>query len=104
MSALIDDLLRLSYSSRAPLILAHMDLNQLVADVIAELRDAQTTHEKVTWTCEAADRGRRCIAVAAGIRKSTVQRREVFAAKSFSGGGRWRRREGRGRVDDFCAR
>jgi light-regulated signal transduction histidine kinase (bacteriophytochrome) len=52
MSALIDDLLRLSYSSRAPLILAHMDLNQVVGDVIAELQDTQSTHRKVTWSCE----------------------------------------------------
>jgi len=49
MSALIDDLLRLSYSSHAPLILARVDLNQLVANVIAEFQEIQ---QKVKWNCK----------------------------------------------------
>lgn len=38
MTALIDDLLRLSHSSRIPLAFTAVDLNQLVADVVAELK------------------------------------------------------------------
>lgn len=50
MSELIDDLLRLSYSSIAPLELARMDLNQMVSNVITEFgHDAQW--EKVKWHC-----------------------------------------------------
>lgn len=50
MSALIDDLLRLSYSSGAPLVLARVDLNQMVSNVIHELgHDGHT--EKVKWQC-----------------------------------------------------
>lgn len=49
MNTLIDNLLRLSYSSRAPLALAPLDLNQMVADVITELPD---NRQKVQWNCE----------------------------------------------------
>ena len=49
MSELIDDLLRLSYSSSAPLVLGSVDLNLLIADVIADLQENQ---QKVKWICE----------------------------------------------------
>ena len=50
MSALIDDLLRLSYSSRAPLVLAPMDLNRLVAEVISEF--GEEVRKRVEWNRE----------------------------------------------------
>jgi light-regulated signal transduction histidine kinase (bacteriophytochrome) len=50
MSELIDDLLRLSYSSHAHLVLSRMDLNQVVAEVIAEL--GQDVQQKVLWDCQ----------------------------------------------------
>lgn len=50
MSALIEDLLRLSYSSSSPLTLARLDLNQMVSNVIGELgRDGRA--QNVKWHC-----------------------------------------------------
>ncbi|HXC31323.1 MAG TPA: ATP-binding protein [Verrucomicrobiae bacterium] len=50
MSALIDDLLRLSYSSSAPLVLARVDMNQMISNVISDLsHDGHA--ENVKWHC-----------------------------------------------------
>lgn len=46
MTALIDDLLRLSHSSRISLVFATVDLNQIVTEVIAELK---VEEQKVEW-------------------------------------------------------
>ncbi|MGH9734033.1 MAG: sensor histidine kinase, partial [Candidatus Acidiferrales bacterium] len=50
MTALIDDLLRLSHSSRIPLIFAVVDLDRLVTGVVAELKAEET---KVEWVLSA---------------------------------------------------
>lgn len=50
MTALIDDLLRLSHSSRIPLVSAAVDLNRVVTEVIAELK---AEDKKVEWILSA---------------------------------------------------
>lgn len=52
MADLIDDLLRLSYSSKAPLVWGTVDLNQLIAGVIADF-DQETRSHPVEWDRQA---------------------------------------------------
>ncbi|HEX5423480.1 MAG TPA: ATP-binding protein [Candidatus Acidoferrales bacterium] len=47
MTALIDDLLCLSRSSRVPLVLAAVDLNQLVSEIVADLKSEEKG--RVEW-------------------------------------------------------
>ncbi|HTU33742.1 MAG TPA: ATP-binding protein [Candidatus Acidoferrum sp.] len=51
MTALIDDLLRLSHSSRIPLVFTSVDLNQLVTEVVGELKGEERNY--VEWTVTA---------------------------------------------------